>query len=236
MNGSQFISMVKIPSPGFPLSKINKFSLSSTRPISRFVVRALGRMHLTNRDHRKYLGALQPWAGSQWWALTRDACHYILEFAVKNPSVCEYFRNTFTSDEMFFHTIIGNSSFATRVRKGLMYYDWATANHPGVISSKHLAIFEADEKVVLDDFGPGEVLFARKFSDETLHLIDRLDEIIKGKDWKLDAQGGQARQQPHEQNAHPTLFAIILLILFKSFSRAAASRRFRFRSSSNSCS
>ena len=33
-----------------------------------------------------------------------------------------------------------------------------------------------------DAFGPGEVLFARKFSDQTLDFLNRLDDIISAKD------------------------------------------------------
>jgi hypothetical protein len=52
-----------------------------------------------------------------------------------------------------------------------------------MLTSEHLAFFEGQQKIrVEDQFGAGEVLFARKFSDESLDLIDRLDAMIVRKD------------------------------------------------------
>jgi hypothetical protein len=54
---------------------------------------------------------------------------------------------------------------------------------PRILTSQHVAFFEAQEKVWLDDFyGRREALFARKFSDDKLHLADRLDGIIMRKE------------------------------------------------------
>ncbi len=189
MNGTQFISMAKIPNTaaGVPLSKINTLGIPSSKPLYRFVMRVLRRFNLANRDYRKHLGTLQPWGGSTWWALTRDACQYIIEFTKDNHSICKYFEGTLTSDETFFHTILGNSIFGRQVHRSLMYDDWSAGSlHPAMISSKHLTLFEAHEKVSLNDaFGPGELLFARKFSDDSLELLQRIDEMINRKDRKI---------------------------------------------------
>jgi len=46
-------------------------------------------------------------------------------------------------------------------------------------------LFAAQEKVTLDDaFGPGELLFARKFSDDSQELVRRIDELREWKDRK----------------------------------------------------
>jgi hypothetical protein len=43
-------------------------------------------------------------------------------------------------------------------------------------------MFEAGDKVVMNDaFGPDEVLFARKFSDNDPEKVQKTDEIIKKK-------------------------------------------------------
>jgi hypothetical protein len=187
--GMEFISMARIPNEeaGVPLSKIDTLAIPSSRPIYRSIVKACARLGLARRDYRKHLAGLQPYGGSTWWALTRDACEYILSFVKKNPSVCEYFEKTYTSDETFFHTILGNSILKSRVHRGLMYDDWpANSPHPVTINSEHLALFEAHEKVTLDDaFGPGELLFARKFSDDGIALVERIDEMMKRKDQRF---------------------------------------------------
>lgn len=182
--GSEFINLVKMPAPGYPLSKINKLRYPSDKPARRFATRALAKLGFAQRDSKRWLGGLEPYSGSQWWAISRDAVQYIVEFTKLNPQVEEYFRNAFTSDEMFFHTILANSPFRSRVRKGLTYIDWRTpGNHPAMLNEEHLKFFEAHEKVwVEDEWGPGEALFARKFSDDNLSLLDRIDEMIRRKE------------------------------------------------------
>lgn len=181
--GWEFMSLVKMPAPGYPLSKINTLRYPSDKPVRRFATRALAKLGF-RRDYRKYLGGLEAYAGHGSWALSRDACQYIVEFATCNPHLETYFRNTFTSDEMFFHTILGNSSFRPRVRKSLTYIDWPVpGNHPAMLNDEHVRIFEAQEKVwVEDEWGSGEMLFARKFSDDSLDLLDRIDEMIRRKE------------------------------------------------------
>lgn len=192
--GSEFISMVKVPSEaaGKPLSRMNTFMVPSSQPIRRFLVRAMARLGLAQRDYRKYLGSLEAYSGSTWWALTQEACHYILDFVQSNPKVADYFRNTFASDEAFFHTILGNSKFQSRIRRNLMYDDWtARGASPETISDRHIARFEAQPEVTLDDvYGSGEALFARKFSDGQLALLQRVDEMILRKEQAtLQAKG-----------------------------------------------
>jgi hypothetical protein len=179
--GLEFLSMVRMPAPGYPLSKIEALRYPSRRPLLRFVARALGRLGLARRDYRRHLAGLEPYAGDACWALSREACRYVLDFAVQNPHVVEYFRNAFSSDEMFFHTILGNSPFRPRARRTLLYRDYPpTLSHPALLTEKHVQFFESQERVwVEDEWGSGEVLFARKFSDQTLNLIDRIDEMIR---------------------------------------------------------
>jgi hypothetical protein len=180
--GLEFLSMVRMPAPGYPLSKIEAFRYPSGRPLLRFAARALGRLGLARRDYRRHLAGLEPYAGDASWSLSREACRYIVEFAVQNPRVGAYFQNTFSApDEMFFHTILGNSPFRPRCRRTLFYRDYPPAlSHPALLTEKHVQFFESQERVwVEDEWGSGEVLFARKFSDQTLNVIDRMDEMIR---------------------------------------------------------
>lgn len=183
--GAEFMSSVKIPAPGYPLSKINKLRYPSDKPVRRFVSRALAKVGFAHRDHRKHLGKLEVYAGDQSWTLSRDACQYIMEFVQRNPYVAEYFRNTFTSDEMFFHTILGNSPFHPRARRSLLFRDWPIENthHPMLLNEAHISLFEEQDTIcVQDQFGSGEVLFARKFCDEKLDLLDHVDAMIRRKE------------------------------------------------------
>ena len=184
--GWEFMNMVKMPNEaaGKPISRINTLRFPSNKPLRRFAVRVLAKADLAQRDYRKYLGSLEPYAGSTWWALTREACQYILEFLPGHEHLEEYFQATFAPEEMFFHTILGNSPFGSRNRRNLLYEEWsASGGHPAMISEQHIAFFEAQEKVWLDDiWGSGEALFARKFSDDRLDLVQQIEDMISRKD------------------------------------------------------
>jgi len=182
--GSEFMSLVKVPAPGKPLSRINTWRPPSTKPVRRFVARALAKMGLVERDYRKYLVSLDAYAGNTWWALTRDACRYVVEFSERNQHVSEFFRNVYAPEEAFFHTILGNSVFKPHIRQNLLFEDWSTQGaHPEMINEQHVVFFEGNGAICVDnEFGSGEFLFARKFCDENLEPLERIDEMIKRKD------------------------------------------------------
>jgi hypothetical protein len=181
---SEFISLVKMPAPGKPLSRIRTIRYPSDQPVRRFAGRALAKLGFAQRDYRKYLGGLEPYSGSTWWALSREVCDYMLRFTASNPDVERYFRNTFAPEEAFFHTILGNSPFCPRIRRNLVYEDWSASRpHPAMINEVHLKHFISHEKVWLEDmYGSEEALFARKFSDDNLGLLDRIDEMVLRKE------------------------------------------------------
>jgi hypothetical protein len=190
--GTEFLSMVRIPSPGYPLVKINKIEYPSEKLLLQFAARAVGKVGLAQRDYRKHLVGLQAYAGDASWILSKEACLYIAEFAAQNPHVGQYFQNTESSDEMFFHTILGNSPFQLRMKRSLLYRDYPpTLSHPALLGEKHVQFFESQERVLVEDeWGPGEMLFARKFSDQTLHVIDRMDEMIRRKERQVSFPAG----------------------------------------------
>lgn len=184
--GLEFINIVKMPNEaaGKPISRINTLRIQSDKPYRRFALRVMAKVGLAQRDYRKYLGGLEPYAGNTWWALTREACQYISDFVTGNHQVEEYFQNVFAPEETFFHTILGNSPFRSRTRRNLVYEDWsAQGAHPAMINGQHVASFESTEKVHIDDvYGSGELLFARKFSDDFLNLLGPIDDMIRRKE------------------------------------------------------
>lgn len=182
--GLEFMDLVKMPAPGKPLSRINTVYYPSNKPIRRFAARVLARLGLAQRDHRRYLGGLAPYSGSACWTLSRDACQYVLEFMDRNPQVEKFFQKTAAADEAFFHTILGNSAFGPQIRKSLVYADWsAEGSHPEMMNQQHIELFVSQEKILFNDaYGSGEALFARKFSDDDIALLERIDEIILSKE------------------------------------------------------
>jgi len=187
--GSEFISIAKGPNDthGTPLSKLNRVYVEETEPTRRFFSRALAKVGLAQRDHRKSLGGLEPYGGSNWWALTRDACQYIIGFVESTKSVSRFFRYTCCPDEMFFHTILGNSSFRSRIRRNFTYLDWPLGQRPSVLTNAHLEKIELlDRPWLNDEWGSGEALFARKFSDSRVNLLDRIDVMIVQKEERAE--------------------------------------------------
>jgi hypothetical protein len=186
--GHEFISMVKLPTPDMPLSRINTLRFPSTRSVSRLLFRALAKVGLAQRDYRKRFGTLKPYSGHTWWALSREACNYIIEFTQNHQKFVQFFENTFASDEMLIHTILGNSPFKSQIRRHLVYEDWpkgGACDRPKMITSRHVDLFESQGEVSAPDLhGPGEMLFARKFSDDDLRVVERVEEMIRKKDYQ----------------------------------------------------
>ena len=183
--GLEYMDIVEVPGPGKPLSRFDVIRYPSNKPVRRFAFRILAKIGLGQRDHKKHLGGLAPYSGDGAWALTREACQYVLDFISAHPGLERYFRKTFAPDEAVLHTILGNSEFRARMRRNLVYALWpGPANgHPAVISQEHLAFFGAQDRVCRDDvYGPGELLFARKFNDGCLETVARVDAMIDRKE------------------------------------------------------
>jgi hypothetical protein len=192
-NGRQFINLVPVPcvQVGKPLDRFQRFWFKTPYD-NQFIVRVVARLNdlnrqlnLINRDYKKVFKGLEPFGGSQWWALTADACRHILEFIDRRPDVLKYFKNVYLPDESFFHTIIGNSEFAKNVTRNLTFTDWSRPEGgPALIDMNHLRSFAKMDTIIADDFyGRGELLFARKFPDDSSQLTDFIDtQMINRRD------------------------------------------------------
>lgn len=114
---------------------------------------------------------LVPHGGSNWWCLTRSAVEYVDQFLLTHPQVSSYFRYSFLPDEMFFQTILSNSTFASRiVGDNLTFIDSSspTPPWPTVLDAKFLPTLMASPK-----------LFARKFDvGYDPKILDLLDEAL----------------------------------------------------------
>ena len=139
------------------------------------------------RDYKTYLRNMAPYGGSTWWALTRGACEYLQNFTHREPKVVSFFKHTECPDESFFQTILGNSHYKARMRRNLTYTDWSGGGaHPAYLTEKHLEFFKASSQITMSDhYGTGELLFARKFSDQAQDIAIKLDRFIKEKEDRL---------------------------------------------------
>lgn len=219
--GKEFISSIKMTNDEgcLRIPQINTLRIRSSRPVYRLIMRIVNQLHIVGRDYRKHIGSLVPYFGNAGWALTRDACKYILEFVENNPSFCNYFEKAFAPDEMFFHTILGNSVFKSRMNRHFTFEDWSDQaellrgsgpgywlfrrlsgrfGHPAPISEKHIRFFETNDQVIIEDiFGSAEMLFARKLSDDSLNLIRLIEDMISRKEKQtFDGPAGERNGSP----------------------------------------
>ncbi|MDR6738153.1 MULTISPECIES: beta-1,6-N-acetylglucosaminyltransferase [Herbaspirillum] len=133
------------------------------------------------RDYRKALGELQPMAGSQWWAVTGEACRYMLDYHRQHPRLASFCKHVDCPDEFFFQTILGNSEHGKDLQPSITYTDWQPKrDSPETLTQSYLAHF-AQPVVMASErhncpLPGGEVLFARKFNEEPWQVVETLLE------------------------------------------------------------
>jgi hypothetical protein len=192
-NGMQFMNLVKLPCIELnkPMSRLTTYRFEHSSLPGRLMVTKVGRLlsrgHLLptiTRDPVRHLGDLTPFAGSQWWALTRDACEHVVAFVHARPRVMRFFRHVIVPDELVFQTILGNSPFRGMIRRGVTYTDWADGgSSPCLIDMQHVRQFETVNEVRgSGPYGEGELLFARKFTDASEAVVQRIDRMIARKE------------------------------------------------------
>ena len=182
----EFMSITKMPnlSVGKSLSRLYGYNPTPRRPrfYLEIIIRAiLKRLHIIPkiRNYQKALGDLVPFAGDEWWALTRSACVYIDNFAKENPKLLKFYEHTRSPQEMFFQTILGNSTYMEKITHCVTYTDWSDKKgSPAWIRVDHLENYKTKMLYANDAFGKGELLFARKFSDESAEVVQKLNQYI----------------------------------------------------------
>jgi len=188
-SNAEHIGCMPMPSPDGrkPLARLETVYFEQARgqykPI-RVLLSQTNRLleRFYKRNYRKALGDIVPYAGSQWWALSRDAVQHILDFVARERDVVRFYKRALIPDEMFFQTILGNSRFRKRIRRGLTYADWSQGlkRNPLPLTHEHIDGF-ADPNFALDDVeGRGPCFFARKFTAGDGALLDRIDA------WRAD--------------------------------------------------
>ncbi|MGA2151173.1 MAG: beta-1,6-N-acetylglucosaminyltransferase, partial [Geobacteraceae bacterium] len=149
--GDEFINVTEMPNDelGKPLTRITEYRVGSDKPLRRYIYeKIVGCKRLFGagyfrRDFSKIFGDIVPYSGSTWWALTGEACKFVVDFTSSHKICFEFFRNTLCPDEMFFQTVLGNSEFGKRVTHNVTYADWDRFGppFPAVLNDWHLQQF-----------------------------------------------------------------------------------------------
>lgn len=171
------------------VKRLTKYKLSpKDGKIINSIKKVLQKLNLIpqNRNYKNYLKEITPYGGSGWWAISYDAVDYILRFVNKNPKIVKFFKHTICPDEIFFSTILGNSHFKEKSVRELTFADWgkggkspAYITHEHIERLKHPSVYLSSKH---NPYGYIEFLFARKFPDNSTHLVRALNEQIKGFD------------------------------------------------------
>ena len=197
---AEFINLVQMPAveERKPLTRlIEIMPHPGSTPMVRFSRRVLRKLRLspTRREdaYRRVMGHLIPFAGDQWWALTRRACETIVEFMKREERVVQFMTRTFFSEEMIFQIILGNSPLRGAIRRNLTFTDWSDPAwwHPATLTARHIdALFDQDLAFPPEGwYGPGPMLYARKFSDDDRSLFDIIRARQELRDQRASALG-----------------------------------------------
>jgi hypothetical protein len=91
----------------------------------RLACRAANRAMRATGRVRRLPGAMRPYGGSSWWALSQACVRAILDRVAREPQLVRFFRNCACPDEIFFQTLVMNSPFADRVLgENFRYVQW----------------------------------------------------------------------------------------------------------------
>jgi hypothetical protein len=182
---SEFINIVAMPCEATckPLSRLTDYKpgqgpKAKLAAQARRVLAKFGIISRT-RDYKTCFGALTPYAGDTWWALTNDACAHIQNFVSRNRRIMKFFVNTHCPDEMVFQTILGNSPFKDKVRRNLTYTDWSRGGpSPSNIEMRHIELIRSQKMMMKNDiYGHGELIFVRKVVDP--EIVNQLEKFLQ---------------------------------------------------------
>jgi hypothetical protein len=126
------------------------------------------------------------WQGSSWFALSRRALEYVLDYLDVHPDFVEFFRATMNPDESMLATIVFNAPELQVANRNTTYTRWSTSTsgHPDILRTEDLA-----ELAAVPQF------FARKFDLATDgRVLDELDALISAPGAPADSARERTRR------------------------------------------
>lgn len=127
-------------------------------------------------DQFKYL-----YGGSNWMSVTYECAKYVIENKRKHQCFYNRLKYTFAADEVYFHTVILNSTFADKVENNnLRYILWDGNRSPRVLNETHWWNIITCNR-----------LFARKLDNKTsAKLIENINRyLLADEDIAITPQG-----------------------------------------------
>jgi len=132
---------------------------------------------------RKPISGLEPFFGSQWWAITPACARHVVNSVKSHREFVDFCRYSFCPDEHFFHTIVGNSPFVDGCE---VVYDYPAENETvkavSYLANLHLVdrrlshFFDDRDFSLIQD---SDKFFVRKVtSNASRKLLDLVDAQI----------------------------------------------------------
>jgi hypothetical protein len=155
--GRSFFMYFSLPTPNWANGGLDRFRDWHLR---------YDKIHVRLPLRRSPPGALEPWGGSAYWIVSRQALQTMHEFVETNPRYVRFFKHVDIPDELFFQTILLNSAQADRcVNFRLHYTEWTRTPAPAILTRDDY-----------DRLAESTCLFARKFDaavdEEILDMVD----------------------------------------------------------------
>jgi hypothetical protein len=98
---------------------------------------------------------MTPFGGPGYWCITRACAQYINEFVNQRPDFVRFFKHVDIPDEIFFHTIILNSSFAQNVvNDDLRCIDISGGQGPRVWRNQDIEMISQSNALIARKFDP----------------------------------------------------------------------------------
>lgn len=182
----EFINICKMPENDKSLDRVEKYYLPKRNNVVwKNIVRNIANQILNIIPIKRRLPSpynnFVLYGGSQWWAFSDSAVDYILNFIKKAPEYVRFYKRTYIPDEMFFHTILGNSEFKKNITNSFTYTDWRKYGGPLPATIEERHIKELKKEFQKTGYGDGKIyfLFARKFNDSSSKIIKIIDNTLR---------------------------------------------------------
>src|SRR4029079_7004080 len=110
--GRSFLDYLPLPTENWEKGGLQR--------VENWYIRWYGRRLVVPRDSsffikRRFPTGLRPFGGSSYWCLTSDCIAYLYQFVRSHPSFVTFFKYVDVPDEIFFQTILMNSSLAESI-------------------------------------------------------------------------------------------------------------------------
>lgn len=180
-NNFNFINIWKMPEHDRTFDRLEYFHFeqaNGNNTILGFYFRILNFIIRKINIKRKFPKQYQHfilYGGCNFWCLSKNCIKYTLEFIKNNQIFVKFYDHSYIPDEMFFHTIIGNSPYLKKIKPSPVYSDWTSGTaHPSFITQKLLNKILSDN-IIRDN---RHILFIRKFNDTANEAINTINNKL----------------------------------------------------------